>query len=90
MSSQNKTSLLMATSLYTMTNPYKLISTKKIYENPWMQLDEERVEKDGKNGIFGITTIRSGVCILVLDDEDNVLLVKEYKYALEREDLNLP
>jgi hypothetical protein len=80
----------MATSFYTMTNPYKLISTKKIFENPWMQLDEDHVEKDGRSGVFGVTTIKDGVCILVLDDDDNVLLVNEFKYALAREDLNLP
>jgi hypothetical protein len=35
-----------------MINPFALISTEKIYENPWIRLDEDRVEKDGKNGIF--------------------------------------
>lgn len=73
-----------------MPNPFTIISSARIYENPWMRLDEERVEKDGKKGVFGITTLWDGVCVLVVDDEKNVLLVDEYKYALWRNDLNLP
>lgn len=73
-----------------MSNPFNLISTKKIYENPWMRLDEDRVEKDGKSGIFGVTTIWNGVCVLVIDEYNNVILVNEYKYALGKENINLP
>lgn len=71
-------------------NPFKIISTKKIYENPWMSLEENHVEKNGKDWIFAITTIWSGVCILCIDEENNILLVQEFKYALNREDINLP
>ncbi len=34
--------------------------------------------------------MKSGTSILLIDDENNVLLSREYKYALERNDINLP
>ena len=34
--------------------------------------------------------MKNGTCILVLDDANNVLLSREYKYALWRDDINLP
>ena len=71
-------------------NPFTLISTKKVYENPWVRLDEDRVEKDGKKGIFGVVTMKSGVAVLLIDEEGQVILSKEYKYALKRYDINLP
>ena len=32
----------------------------------------------------------NGVAVIALDEEDNIYLVREYKYALGREDINLP
>lgn len=71
-------------------NPFKIISTKKIYENPWMSLEEDRVRKDNKDWVFAITTIWSGTCVVAINEENNILLVQEFKYALKREDINLP
>ncbi len=34
--------------------------------------------------------MQSGTAILVIDDENHVLLSREYKYALGRDDVNLP
>jgi hypothetical protein len=31
-----------------MTNPFKLISTREVYRNPWMSLREDIVIKDDK------------------------------------------
>ncbi len=73
-----------------MTNPFKIISTRKIYENLWISLREDSVEKWWKTGIFGIVTMKNGVCVLIIDNENNILINREYKYALERYDINLP
>ncbi len=74
---------------YTM-NPFKLISTRKVYENPWISVREDRVEKWSRIGIFWIVTMKSGTAVLIVDDESNVILSREYKYALWRENINLP
>ena len=71
-------------------NPFTLISSREVYKNPWMSLREDIVIKDWKEWLFGVTTYWEGTAILALDDENNVYLVEEYKYALGREDINLP
>ncbi len=71
-------------------NPFKLISSREVYKNPWMSLREDIVIKDWKEWLFGVTTYWEGTAILALDNENNVYLVEEYKYALGREDINLP
>jgi hypothetical protein len=35
-----------------MINPFKLISTRKIYENPWISVREDSVRNGEKEGIF--------------------------------------
>ena len=71
-------------------NPFTLISSREVYKNPWMSLREDIVIKDWKEGLFGVSTYGEGTAILALDDENNVYLVEEYKYALGRDDINIP
>lgn len=50
-----------------------------------MTLREDAViHPDGKPGIFGVTTLLSGTSILPVDDDGNVYLIEEYRYAVER------
>lgn len=66
------------------TNPYQVISSKIVYENPWMTVKEDAVVRpDGKPGIFGSVYIGSGASVLALDAELNCYLVREWKYPLD-------
>lgn len=69
-----------------MTSPFKLISTEIKYQNPWLSVREDKVVRpDGKEGIFGVATMQNGVAILLMDDDGDVYLAKEYKYAVDTE-----
>jgi NUDIX domain len=71
-------------------NPFTLISTKKIYENPWIYVREDTVIRPGgKNGIFGIVTMKDGVTVIAIDDEKNIVTTNEFAYALDRHSLEL-
>lgn len=53
-----------------------------------MSVREDRVTRpDGKPGIYGVVTMHPGICILPIDDENNIYLVKQYRYGVERETL---
>ena len=66
-------------------NPFKLLSSKPVYENPWIKVREDAVERPGgQEGIFGVVDVRSGVSVLVVTNDQTILLVKEYKYGLGR------
>jgi len=43
------------------------------------------VRPDGEESIFGVVTMLDGSTILPIDDEGNVYLAKEYKYAVGEE-----
>lgn len=70
--------------------PFKLISSREIYKNPWIRVREDAVIRpDGKQGIFGVIEMKAGSSVLALTDDNQVYLVKEYKYGIERHSTEL-
>jgi hypothetical protein len=62
--------------------PYKVLSTREAYENPWLSVREDRVIRPGgKEGYFGIIEMKAGVFVLALTAQNEMCLVKEYKYG---------
>lgn len=71
--------------------PFEVKSTKVIYKNPWITVREDKVVRpDGSDGLFGIINYGEGVCVLPMDKDMNVYLIKEFMYAIERFDFELP
>lgn len=64
--------------------------TKEIYKNNWMRVVEENVFlDDGTSRVFGITELSDGVTVLCLDEDNNILLVEEFRAALKEKSLEL-
>jgi ADP-ribose pyrophosphatase len=60
------------------------------YQNGWIRVEEASVIRpNGEKGIFGIVYMKPGSTVLALDERQRVLLIEEYKYAVERETLEL-
>lgn len=71
--------------------PIKTKSIKKIYQNPWLSLEEHKViNADNKEGVYGVLNYGNGVSILAMDDKNNIFLIKEYKYAVKKFMFQLP
>lgn len=68
-----------------MKNPWKKISSKEIYDNPWIKVREDQViTPGGSNGIYGVVEFKNhAIGILPLDDDNNTWLVGQYRYALD-------
>lgn len=65
--------------------PWKIKESREKYKNPWMKVSEDRVIRpDGKEGICGIVEMLDGVCILPIDDCGYVYLIDQFRYALEK------
>lgn len=70
--------------------PYKVVSTRTAYENPWLSVREDKVIRPGgKEGYFGIIEMKAGASVLALTSQNEVYLVKEYKYGIERDSIEL-
>lgn len=62
--------------------PWKTLSSRPIYENPWMRLREDVAEMpDGRTTLYGVVTFGDCVGVVPFVDEGHVLLVRQYRYV---------
>lgn len=65
-------------------------ATKKIYESKLFDVFEDDVIRpDGKDGKYSTIHFKSGACVLPIDDDENVYLTNQFRYALGRFDLEV-
>lgn len=73
-----------------MKNPFTLISSREVYKNPWIQVREDSVIRPGgREGIFGIVTVKDGSTVIALDDDNNVYITNEFHYAIAEQKIEL-
>ena len=64
--------------------------TVQRYKDAWLEVSEDQVVRpDGKAGTFATVRMKPGVSVLALDDEGQVYLTSEYRYAVERESIEV-
>ena len=74
----------------TKRGPFKIIASREVYKNPWIRVREDKVVRPGgTRGIFGVVEMKAGSSVLALTDDNQVYLVKEYKYGIERYSVEL-
>lgn len=62
--------------------PWKTLSSRPIYENPWMRLREDVAEMpDGRTTIYGVVTFGECVGVVPLLPDDRVVLVRQWRYV---------
>jgi 8-oxo-dGTP pyrophosphatase MutT (NUDIX family) len=73
-------------------NPWRTLSTRLIYENPWIRIREDQVVRpDGKPGIYGVVHFKHlAIGILAIDAEEHVHLVGQYRYPFDRYSWEIP
>lgn len=70
--------------------PWTIEETEKKYHNSFIDVQEDQVlQPDGKPGSYATVKMKPGVAVLPVDDEGNVYLVKQFRYALKRESLEV-
>ncbi|MDX2304189.1 MAG: NUDIX hydrolase [Microscillaceae bacterium] len=73
-------------------NPWQTISTKPIYENPWISVREDQViNPSGNPGIYGVVHFKNkAIGVIPVDEEGYTYLVGQYRYALEEYSWEIP
>ena len=67
-----------------MKNPWKKLSTKTVYQNPWIKVREDTViTPAGKTGIYGVVEPKIAVGILAMTKENEIYLVGQYRYPID-------
>ena len=66
------------------TNPWKTVSSRKIYENPWIRVREDQVIRpDGTPGIYGVVDSKIATGVLALTPQNEIYLVGQYRYPTQ-------
>jgi ADP-ribose pyrophosphatase len=68
----------------------KKISSKVVYQNPWMTVREDAVEfPNGKAGIYGVVDKPDFVMVIPFDGQ-HFYLVQQYRYPIQKESWEFP
>lgn len=71
--------------------PWRTLSTKSIYQNPWLSLREDLVEMpDGRTTLYGVVSCGRCVGVLPFLDPATVLLIRQYRYVARRVTWEMP
>ena len=72
-------------------NPWRTTSSVIVYRNPWISIREDRVIRpDGKPGIYGVVEIAPSCGIVALNDNNEIALVKQWRYAHNKFSIEIP
>jgi 8-oxo-dGTP pyrophosphatase MutT (NUDIX family) len=73
-------------------NPWITKSKRKVYENPWILVEEHQVLNPvGNDGIYGKVSFKNkALGIIPVDKENNTWLVGQYRYPLEEYSWEIP
>ncbi len=73
-------------------NPWTTLSSKTIYSNPWIEVEESQVTTPaGKPGIYGKVHFKNvAVGVIPLDENNNTWLVGQYRYTLNEWSWEIP
>ena len=74
------------------TNPWRTLSSSKVYDNPWITLTEFQVlNPAGNPGIYGKVHFKNmAIGIVALDDDGWISLVGQYRYTIDRYSWEIP
>jgi hypothetical protein len=62
--------------------------TEKKFENDFFKvMEDDVVEPDGKDGKYATIRFKPGVSVLPIDDEGNIYITRQFRYALERDNV---
>jgi ADP-ribose pyrophosphatase len=72
-------------------SPWRRLQRQRVYENPWMAVDEDLVElPTGAKTMYGV--VRCGECVGMLPfvDDSHVMLVQQWRYIAGRTTWEMP
>ncbi len=77
---------------HTGNNPWKCLNTRKIYENPWILVEEDQVLRpNGSEGIYGRVHMHNqAIGIIPLAENMDTWLVGQYRYTLNEYSWEIP
>ena len=64
-------------------NPWQTVSTRVVYDNPWIRVREDEVVRpDGRPGIYGVVHFKNVAVGVLAVEEGTLYLVGQHRYPL--------
>jgi len=74
-----------------MSHMFKRINSKQVYQNPWLSLNEDKIQfENGDDGIYAYVDRGDGASVIILNEKNEILLVKQYRYPIKAYEWNIP
>ncbi|HVX57736.1 MAG TPA: NUDIX hydrolase [Candidatus Saccharimonadales bacterium] len=74
-----------------MKNPWKRLSTRTAYQNPWIRVREDKViHPDGHEGIYAVVEVAPSVFIVAADGSNRVHLIECFRYSTGGMSIEIP
>lgn len=76
----------------TTQNNWNTLTDEVVYENSWIKVHHRDViNPAGKPGIYGLVSFQNkAVCIIPLDEENNIYLVGQFRYTIDEYSWEIP
>lgn len=72
-------------------NPWKTLSSKYVYKNPWFRVREDAViHPNGNKGIYGVIEKDRVVYIVAINDKNEICLVGQHRYTVDKFSWEIP
>lgn len=66
-------------------NPWKQLSSRVVYKNPWLKVREDDViTPSGEQGIYGVVESKVATGVVAINERNEIYLVGQYRYPIER------
>lgn len=73
------------------STPWKTISSKIVYQNPWIKIHEDKVIRpDGKEGLYAFLSKAAAVFILAKSKDGFFYFIRQYRYPLKKYIYEIP
>lgn len=74
-----------------MNNPWKILSSKIVYQNPWIRVREDAViTPDGSEGIYGVIESPDSVMVGAVNDNGEIYIIRSFSYPAQKWHWELP
>jgi 8-oxo-dGTP pyrophosphatase MutT (NUDIX family) len=68
--------------------PWTIRGAQRVFKNDFIEVFNDQVtQPDGEDGEYATVRMKPGVLVLAIDDEENVYLTRQFRYALGAESL---
>lgn len=72
-------------------NPFKVLSTRPVYDNPWISVAEHQVlNPKGRPGIYGVVHFKNRAVGVIPYENGQIWLVGQYRFPLSQYSWEIP